>query len=263
MGRFLPIQCERGGRFDEDRPLGGTYDDTSVAPTSCLTRITHMKASDVSSCANSRVTSTRALAALLVFAVACGGSDMTGPGGGGTLATVASVSVSPTSANLLVGVVDSTTLGTVVITPTLKDAGGNVLSGQTVTWSSSADSVAKVSSTGVVTAVGAGTASIKATSGSQSGQVSVTVTRPVVDTIVVSPLTSTIKVGASETLVVTLLDAQAHALGSGRLIVEFNNSPSIISASGGTITGVAPGTGTITYKSENNTVTIATITVTQ
>lgn len=188
---------------------------------------------------------------------------MTGPGGGGTLATVASVSVSPTSANLLVGVVDSTTLGTVVITPTLKDAGGNVLSGQTVTWSSSADSVAKVSSTGVVTAAGAGTASIKATSGSQSGQVSVTVTRPVVDTITVSPLTSTIKVGASETLVVTLLDAQGHALGSGRLIVEFNNSPSIISASGGTITGVAPGTGTITYKSENNTVTVATITVTQ
>jgi len=150
-----------------------------------------------------------------------------------------------------------------VITPTLKDAGGNVLSGRTITWSSSADSVAKVSSTGVVTAAGAGTASITATSEGQHGQVSVIVTRPAVDTITVTPLTSTIKVGSSETLVVTLLDAQGHALGGGRAIVEFNNSPSIISASGGTITGVAPGTGTISYKSENNAVTVATITVTQ
>jgi trimeric autotransporter adhesin len=202
---------------------------------------------------------------LLILAVACGGSDMTGPGtsGNGGATPVASVAVSPTTANLLVGVVDSTTLGKVVITPTLKDAGGNVLSGRTITWSSSADSVAKVSSTGVVTAAGAGTASITATSEGQHGQVSVIVTRPAVDTITVTPLASTIKVGSSETLVVTLLDAQGHALGGGRAIVEFNNSPSIISASGGTITGVAPGTGTISYKSENNAVTVATITVTQ
>lgn len=192
---------------------------------------------------------------------------MTGPGpgngGGGNPAPVASVVVSPASANLFVGVVDSTTLGTVVIAPTVKDASGNVLSGRTITWSSSAPAVATVSSTGVVSAVAPGTASIMASSGGQTGQVSVTVTRPAVDTIKVTPLASTIKVGASETLLVTLLDAQGHALSGGRAIVEFNNSPSIITASGGTITGVAPGTGTISYKSENNTVTVATITVTQ
>ena len=192
---------------------------------------------------------------------------MTGPGpgngGGGNPAPVASVAVSPATANLLVGVVDSTTLGTVVIAPTVKDASGNVLSGRTITWSSSAPAVATVSSTGSVSAVGPGTASIMASSGGQSGQVSVTVTRPAVDTIKVTPLASTIKVGASETLVVTLLDAQGHTLSGGRAIVEFNNSPSIITASGGTITGVAPGTGTISYNSENNTVTVATITVTQ
>ena len=192
---------------------------------------------------------------------------MTGPGpgngGGGNPAPVASVVVSPASANLFVGVVDSTTLGTVVIAPTVKDASGNVLSGRTITWSSSAPAVATVSSTGVVSAVAPGTASIMASSGGQTGQVSVTVTRPAVDTVKVTPLASTIKVGASETLLVTLLDAQGHALSGGRAIVEFNNSPSIITASGGTITGVAPGTGTISYKSENNTVTVATITVTQ
>jgi uncharacterized protein YjdB len=166
------------------------------------------------------------------------------------------------SANLLVGVADSTTLGTTTITPTLKDASGNVLSGLAVTWSSTAANIAKVSSTGVVSAVGAGTASITATSEGQSGQVSVTVTRPVVDTVTVTPVSSSIKVGASETLVVTLLDAQGHVLSGGRPIVEFNNSPSIITAMSGTITGVAPGTGTVSYKSENNTVTVASITVT-
>jgi uncharacterized protein YjdB len=187
----------------------------------------------------------------------------TGGGGGGNPAAVASVAVSPTTANLLVGVVDSATLGTVVITPTVKDGSGNALTGRTVTWSSSADTIAKVSSTGVVSAVAPGTASITATSEGKSGQISVTVTRPAVDTITVAPLSSTIKVGASETLVVTLLDAQGHVLSGGRAIVEFNNNPSIITASGGTITGVAPGTGTISYKSENNTLTVATITVTQ
>ena len=227
-----------------------------------------MQASDAPFRPDSRTLTKRAWVALLVLAVACGGSsDMTGPGpgngGGGNPAPVASVAVSPATANLLVGVVDSTTLGTVVITPTVKDASGNVLSGRTITWSSSAPAVATVSSTGVVSAVAPGTASIMASSGGQTGQVSVTVTRPAVDTVKVTPLASTIKVGASETLLVTLLDAQGHALSGGRAIVEFNNSPSIITASGGTITGVAPGTGTISYKSENNTVTVATITVTQ
>ena len=227
-----------------------------------------MQASDAPFRPDSRTLTKRAWVALLVLAVACGGSsDMTGPGpgngGGGNPAPVASVAVSPATANLLVGVVDSTTLGTVVITPTVKDASGNVLSGRTITWSSSAPAVATVSSTGAVSAVAPGTASIMASSGGQTGQVSVTVTRPAVDTIKVTPLASTIKVGASETLLVTLLDAQGHALSGGRAIVEFNNSPSIITASGGTITGVAPGTGTISYKSENNTVTVATITVTQ
>jgi trimeric autotransporter adhesin len=203
--------------------------------------------------------------ALLIIAVGCGDGQIVGPGttGNGGGGAVASVAVSPTSANLLVGVVDSTKLGTVAITPTVKDASGNVLSGQTVTWSSSSDTVAKVSSSGVVTAVKAGTATITAATGGQSGSASITVTRAVVDTITVTPLASTLKVGTSETLVVALLDAQGHVLSGGRPIVEFNNSPSIITASGGTITGVAPGTGTISYKSENNTVTVATITVTQ
>ena len=210
-----------------------------------------------------RYVSTYAGFALTVLAVACGGgSDVTGPpgGGGGGAAVVSSVAVSPGSANLLVYVVDSTTLGTVALTATPKDAAGNALSGRTITWSSSDTTVAKVSTTGLVKAVAAGTATIKATSENQSGQVLVTVARPAVAQVSVVPLTSSIKVGATETLTVTLLDSQQHLL-TGRIIGPHNNTPSIITVSGGDVTGVAAGTGTVSYTSEGVTTT-ATITVT-
>lgn len=58
------------------------------------------------------------------------------------------------------------------------------LAGHVVAWSSSNDGVAKVSSSGLVTAVAAGTASIHASAGSYAGDVNVTVSAPV---IAVSP----------------------------------------------------------------------------
>ena len=47
---------------------------------------------------------------------------------------------------------------------TVKDAAGTVLTGRSVTWSSSAPSVASVSGTGLITGIGAGAASISAAS---------------------------------------------------------------------------------------------------
>src|SRR2546421_1793833 len=52
---------------------------------------------------------------------------------------------------------------------TLKDPSGNVLSGRTATWVSSAPAVAMVSGGGLVTGVGAGSATLTATSEGQSG----------------------------------------------------------------------------------------------
>lgn len=266
MGRFLPF------RPDAARDL---LCSGRVRRASWYSMYRHFKSltdqtMQVSDGSSSRINQRRILghasALLMLFAVACGGaSDMTGPGNGGGTTTppaVASIAVSPATANLLLDVADTATLGTATITPTLKDGSGNVLSGPTVTWSSSAESIAKVSSAGVVTAVGIGTASITATSEGKSGQVSVTVTRPVIDTITVTPTSSSIKAGASETLEVTLLDAQGHVL-SNRLIAPRSDEPSIVTVSGGTVTGVAAGTGTVRYQSENNKVTVATITVTQ
>lgn len=93
-------------------------------------------------------------------------------------AAVATVALSPATATLLVG-------GTQTLTPTLRDASGNVLTGRSITWSSSNSGAATVSS-GIVTAVAAGNATITATSEGRSGTASITVTEPsssVVDTI--------------------------------------------------------------------------------
>jgi uncharacterized protein YjdB len=86
-----------------------------------------------------------------------------------TQAAVVSVTVAPASASVRVG-------GTVSLTATLKDASGNVLTGRTVTWTTSATAVATVSTAGVVTGVAVGSATITATSGGVSGTAAVTVT---------------------------------------------------------------------------------------
>ena len=110
----------------------------------------------------------------LVTAVAAGSVAITATsegqsGSAGVTVTpvpVASVSVSLAASTLTVG-------ATTQATATLKDANGNVLTGRGVIWASSNTTVATVSTSGVVTAVSAGTASITASSEGQSGSVGV------------------------------------------------------------------------------------------
>ena len=85
------------------------------------------------------------------------------------LSSVASVEVTPHEATILVG--DSEQLATVT-----KDAGGNILTGRTVTWQSSNPSVASVDVSGLVTGISpGGPVTITATSEGQSGTVQITV----------------------------------------------------------------------------------------
>jgi pimeloyl-ACP methyl ester carboxylesterase len=111
--------------------------------------------------------------ALLVAAVFCSLQLVTscGDGGGGTEptpATVASVEVAPSSGSVQVG-------GTLQLTAIARDAAGGVLTGRTVTWSSSDSSVLTVSPGGLVTGVHAGVASVGATSEGKTGSASVSV----------------------------------------------------------------------------------------
>lgn len=86
-------------------------------------------------------------------------------------APVASVTISPAAAKIVIGLAQQ-------LTATTKDGNGNVLTGRAVTWSSTNTAVATVSSTGLVTAVAPGSATISATSEGQSGSASMTVVVP-------------------------------------------------------------------------------------
>lgn len=100
-------------------------------------------------------------AAFLLFAASCA-NHPTGA------ASVASVSVSLGASTLAVGAMTPATA-------TLRDAGGVVLSGRVVTWSSDNTGVATVTGSGLVTAIAAGTAHIAATSEGQVGSATLTV----------------------------------------------------------------------------------------
>src|SRR5439155_1224428 len=84
---------------------------------------------------------------------------------------VASVTVSLAAASVVVG-------GTDQATATLKDAGGSILTGRAVSWSSSNSSIASVNTSGLVTGVAAGAATVTATSEPKNGSAAITVTTP-------------------------------------------------------------------------------------
>ncbi len=88
-----------------------------------------------------------------------------------TTIPVASVTVSPSSATLHPG-------DTVHLTATPRDSAGNALGGRTITWSSDSVAIATVSSSGLVTGVAAGAATIRATSEGKTGTAAITVTAP-------------------------------------------------------------------------------------
>src|SRR5665213_1128105 len=166
---------------------------------------------------------------------------------------VASITVTPTSASLLVG-------GTATLTAVTKDAGGNVLAGRTVTWTSSVPSIASVSATGasaIVTGVAAGNATITATSEGQSVGTPVTVALAPVATVTLTPNSASLVVGHTVTIVAVLKDANGTAL-SGRPIAWSSNTPGVATVdANGVVTAVTAGTATISATSEGKTATAA------
>jgi uncharacterized protein YjdB len=155
-------------------------------------------------------------------------------------AAVASISISPTSLSLVTGAA-----GQLSATP--RDASGNVLTGNTVVWSSSNVAIAAVTSSGSVAAVSAGTATITATSGGVSGTVTVVVTAPAplpVATVSIGGGTSVL-IGGTVQLTASPRDLLGNLLGS--LITWSSNDTSVASVSAsGVVTGLGAGTAMIT-----------------
>jgi uncharacterized protein YjdB len=160
-----------------------------------------------------------------------------------TPAPVATVNV--TLAKSKFGLAQSTQATAVTLDPN-----GRILTGRTVTWSSSNPTVAFVTAAGVVTGLLPGTANIIATSEGKTGfAVATVVLFPVANvTVAVSP--AALNIGQSSQAIATTIDTAGRTV-SDREIVWASSAPVVASVNGdGTITALAPGTANIIATSE-------------
>ena len=152
---------------------------------------------------------------------------------------VAAVRVAPLTATRLVG-------QSVQMTAALKASDSTAITGRFVEWSSSAPAIATVSSTGLVTALSAGTATIRGSSEGISATATITVALVPVASMSVVPATLTLAVGRAAPLAALPFDSTGTLLG-GRTISWTSATPTVATvASSGVVTGVAPGTARIT-----------------
>ena len=117
------------------------------------------------------------------------------------------ITIAPTSHTLeMIG-------ATVQLTATVRDQRNNIMSGQSITWSSADEAVATVSGAGLVTAVSNGMAEIAATSGSLSASASIAVAEPVATSITVDPASHTLEaIGDTVELAAVVLDQHENAM---------------------------------------------------
>ena len=127
---------------------------------------------------------------------------------------------------------------------TVKDSAGNLITGQTVTWTSLSPTIATVSSTATVTAVAAGSATIQGTVLGKVGSASLTVLQVPASTVaavVVQVDSTTLSVGHVAHASATARDAIGNPI-TGQEVTWASLTPAIATiSSSGAVTAVAPG----------------------
>ncbi|HSW30572.1 MAG TPA: Ig-like domain-containing protein [Longimicrobiales bacterium] len=178
-----------------------------------------------------------ALAATVLFAACPGDDGPTEP----AEPVVATVTVTPASATL------ESIGATTQLQVAARDASGIAVTGKAVTWATSAQGVATVSTTGLVTAVASGTAAITATVGGVAGSAAITVSQPKVATVEVTPASPTLAaVGVTVQLTATAKSATGSVI-TGQTVAWASSNVGIVAVSGaGLATAVTPGLATVT-----------------
>lgn len=157
---------------------------------------------------------------------------------------VTRVDVLPPTVTLEIG-------GTTSLSATTKDFAGRTLTGRSVAWTSSNQSVARVDAvTGQVAAVAPGTATISATSEGVSGTAQVTVSAIAVASIEISPGGGSLYAGRSLQLSPTTKDSQGGVLTNRGVTWSSSNSGIAAVTSDGLVSALAFGSATITATSE-------------
>ncbi len=122
----------------------------------------------------------------------------------------------------------------------VRDQNGQVMSGAAVTWASNAAAVATVDASGLVTAVGNGSATITATAGAASGSATVTVAQ-VVSAVNVTPDTATVLEGDTLRLAATATDANGHVVTGAEFAWESGDTAVAVVDASGLVTGIGAG----------------------
>jgi uncharacterized protein YjdB len=191
----------------------------------------------------------------LITAVAPGGAVITASSEGQsavlavTVSTVpvASVDVTPAADNVVV------VTQTLQLTAVVKDVAGAPLPGRVVTWSTTDPAIATVSSTGLVTGVAPGDATISASSGGKIGSVLVTVNPKPVGAVIVSPSQLSLEPGQTRQISAQVTDADGNVL-TGRTVEFTSENPAIATVSAsGLVVGVTLGSTRVIATSEGKT----------
>ena len=207
---------------------------------------------------NRTLTSGVRLTLAMMGILSCSGDSVTGTNSlssddlSADASLIASVTVSLRSSSIAVG--DTTTA-----TSTLRDWRGRILQNRVVTWSTSDSSVATISTAGLITGVGAGTAVITASRAGKSGSATVTVTSlgsasvGSVATVSVALAASTLNPGQTTQATATTRDSANNIL-TGRAVSWSSGNTGVATVStAGLVTAVAAGTAQITASSEGKT----------
>ncbi len=183
-----------------------------------------------------------AAAAGLVWAAGCGDGVTEPPAPSPDPPRPTTVTVSPSTAELAaVG-------ETVQLAASVLDQNGNAMTGETVTWSSSAAEVATVSGTGLATSTGNGEATITALAGTASGTAAVRVQQLPARTEV-APDSLMLEPADTARLTATVTDANGHVVeGAG---IEWASADVAVATvdSLGLVTAVAKGGAAVSARS--------------
>jgi hypothetical protein len=199
---------------------------------------------------STRLTIGRVLAglALLGALAACDSADHVSGPEGGTPTPVATVAVTADASTLVAGE------GTVA-RATLLDAAGRPLTGRAITWSSTDQTVATVTASGAIIAVGPGTASVVAASEGKQGALDVTV-RPRSSLVAAVTLDATALVltrGQSRQLVATPRDALGAPVSGVTVSWAITAGAAATISEAGVVTAVMAGGATVTARAGERT----------
>ena len=169
--------------------------------------------------------------------IATAGIDVT------VLQSAGSIVIAPMEATLM-------SLGaSVQLSVTVLDGNGQPVSGAVVTWQSSDEAVATVSTQGLVTAVNNGSVRITATSGSASAGIDVTVLQSAGSIVIAPEMATLMSLGETVQLEATVLDGNGQ-LVSGAVVMWQSSDEAVATVSAeGLVTAVRNGTARITARS--------------